>query len=55
MPAVLVYLDGNFFYYDGSKSSHEEFLHFMNRLINPVLEITTDEKLSSFLALENEL
>ena len=55
MPSILVYYDGNYYFYDGSKSSIEEMLHFINKIINPVIELTTDEDLSSFLALENEI
>jgi len=54
MPTILVNFEGNYFFYEGSKSSMEEFLHFMNKIINPVVELTTDEEVSQFLALENE-
>ncbi len=54
MPAILVYYDGNYYFYDGPKTSIEEILHFINKIINPVVELTTDEDLSAFLALENE-
>ncbi len=54
MPAILVKFEENYFYYEGSKSSIKEFLHFMNKIINPVVELNTDEDLSEFLALENE-
>jgi hypothetical protein len=54
MPTLLVHYDGYYYYYEGSKTSHEEFLHFMNKIINPVVELTTEEDLAQFLALENE-
>ncbi len=54
MPTLLVHYDGYYYYYEGSKTSHEEFLHFMIKIINPVAELTTEEELAQFLALENE-
>jgi len=46
MPTLLLHYDGYYYYYEGSKTSHEEFLHFMNKIINPVVELTTDEDLA---------
>jgi hypothetical protein len=46
MPALLVYYDGNYYFYEGSKTSEEEFLIFMNKIIHPVVDLTTDEELS---------
>jgi len=46
MPTILVNYDGNYFFYEGSKSSMEEFLHFLNKIINPVVELTSEEEVS---------
>ena len=46
MPTILVNYDGYYYYYEGSKTSLEEFLHFMNKIINPVVELTTEEDLA---------
>ena len=46
MPTLLVHYDGYYYYYEGSKTSLEEFLHFMNKIINPVVELTTEEDLA---------
>jgi hypothetical protein len=45
MPAVVVYYDGEYFQYEGGKENIAEFMHFVNKMINPLVNITTEEEL----------
>jgi hypothetical protein len=53
MPSVFIYVDGSYSFYD-TGSSLRQVLHFINKIINPVVTLTTDAEISQFLALENE-
>jgi len=45
MPSVLAYVDGGYFMYDGNKASVNELLHFINKIINPIVNLNTDEEI----------
>ena len=44
-PAIFVHFEGFNYYYDGSRDSIIHILHFINKLINPVIQLTTDEQI----------
>lgn len=51
VPAIVVYYDGHYYEYSGSKDSKAELLHFMNKLINPIVTLKSDEEVEAFLYL----
>lgn len=53
-PSIFVYLNGYYYMYEGNKTSLTEFLHFMNKIIYPVLELESEDDLLKFLELKNE-
>jgi hypothetical protein len=55
MPAVLVYFEGEYHVYDGTnRNNTDEILHLINKFINPIVTLDTEEELQAFLNLENE-
>ncbi len=38
-PGIIVYFDGEYYPYDGEKTSLTQLLHFINKIITPVLEL----------------
>lgn len=42
-PVIFVHYEGNNYPYDGSRESSVQMLHFINKLINPVVNLTTDD------------
>jgi hypothetical protein len=54
LPSIVVYYDGQYYLYEGSKDSKAELLHFMNKLINPLVQLKSDEEVENFLDLNQE-
>ena len=54
MPAVFIYFEGEYYLYEGNRETSEEMLHILNKLINPILTLETDEEIQAFLNLEAE-
>jgi hypothetical protein len=52
-PSVFIFYDGNFFMFEGARTV-PEFLHWMNKIINPIVTLSTDDEIQKFLAFENE-
>lgn len=51
----MVFIEGDFIVYEGTnRDSTAEILHFINKMINPVVTLTTDDDIQKFLSLENE-
>ncbi len=44
-PSVFVFFEGSYYIYEGNRSSEIEFLHWMNKLINPIVTLNTDEEI----------
>jgi hypothetical protein len=53
-PGIFVHFDGSYYPYEGDKNSLTQLLHFINKIITPVLELQTEEDLINFLDLERE-
>jgi len=53
-PTIAVFYDGSYYIYDGNKDSKEEMLHFINRVINPIVQLKTDEDVENFLDVNKE-
>ena len=53
-PTIAVFYDGRYYIYDGSKDSKEELIHFINRVINPIVQLKTDEDVENFLDVNKE-
>lgn len=54
LPSIVVYFDGNYYLYEGNKDSKEELLHFINKIINPIVPLKTDDEVENFLNLNLE-
>lgn len=52
VPRVLVYRDGRFYSYDSGFDRLDLMLHFVNRLLNPVVKLNTEEDILRFLGLQ---
>lgn len=50
----MIYYEGDYFMYEGGRDNSTEILHQINKLVNPIVTLTTDEQIQSFLAFENE-
>ena len=50
-PAIHIYFDGSFYLFEGNIESLPELLHFMNKIINPLITLTTEEEVEAFLNL----
>ncbi|CDW90844.1 UNKNOWN [Stylonychia lemnae] len=48
-PSMFVYFDGQYYIFEGNVQSKVEFLHFMNKIINPLITLKTDEDVQKFL------
>ena len=45
IPAILIYFDGTYYPYDGNKESKSELLHYISRLVHPILSLDSEEEL----------
>lgn len=43
IPSIFIYFEGDYFLYEGNKQTIEELLHFVNKLINPMITLSTDD------------
>jgi hypothetical protein len=52
VPRVIIYKDKRFFSYDSGLERLDLFLHHINRIINPVVKLETEEDVVKFLGLK---
>lgn len=45
MPAILIYFEGEYFIFDGNRTTPTEILHLINKIINPIVTLSTDEEI----------
>jgi hypothetical protein len=48
LPAVYVVYNSKFYYFKGNKQAFDHFLHFLNRVIEPVVPLKTDSDVEEF-------
>lgn len=53
-PALIVYFDSNYYQYDGPKDNPTLFLHFINKIINPLVNLDSEEEVETFMDHQKE-
>ncbi len=51
VPRVIMFKDGKFYSYDAGLDKLDYMLHFINRLINPLVKLENEEEILNFLGL----
>jgi hypothetical protein len=52
VPRVIIYKDKRFYSYDSGYDRLDLFLHHINRIINPLVKLETEEDIVRFLGLK---
>ena len=48
LPAIFVYFDGTFYPYENSQADAKQLLHFINRLLHPVVPLVSKDEVLAF-------
>jgi hypothetical protein len=54
VPRVIVYKDGRFYSYDSGFDRVDLMQHFVNRLLNPLVKLESEEEIIRFLGLTTD-
>ena len=54
VPRILIYRDQKFYSFDAAFNRLDLLIHQINRLINPMVTISTEEEVERFLSLKDD-
>lgn len=54
-PTILIYHEGIYYTFGGNLTSTNEMINVINKIINPVIDLTTELEIEDFLRLDFEV